>query len=72
MKTKDMTDCHQSWSIMSNRNRNLETSKVPLKIQAQGTCLFTSAVSHQIEYSQRQVRCQRVGGDRVAVKTGAI
>ena len=28
---------------MSNRNRNLQTSKASLKSQAQGTSLFTSA-----------------------------
>src|SRR6218665_3297917 len=30
-----------------NRNRKLQTSKVPLKSQAQGTSLFTSATSNQ-------------------------
>src|SRR6218665_584836 len=30
-----------------NCNRNLQTSKMPLKSQAQGTCLFTSATSNQ-------------------------
>src|SRR6218665_81978 len=30
-----------------NRNRKLQTSKVPLKSQAQGTTLFTSAASNQ-------------------------
>src|SRR6218665_169511 len=29
------------------RNRKLQTSKAPLKSQAQGTSLFTSAASHQ-------------------------
>jgi len=28
-------------------NRNLQTSKVPLKSQAQGTSLFTSAAQNQ-------------------------
>src|SRR6218665_2638593 len=31
----------------SNRNRKLQTSKEPLKSQAQGTSLFTSAASNQ-------------------------
>src|SRR6218665_936420 len=30
-----------------NRNRKLQTSKAPLKSQAQGTSLFTSAASNQ-------------------------
>src|SRR6218665_2511614 len=30
-----------------NLNRNLQTSKAPLKSQAQGTSLFTSAASNQ-------------------------
>jgi len=30
-----------------NRNRKLQTSKAPLKSQAQGTSLFTSAASEQ-------------------------
>src|SRR6218665_2348475 len=30
-----------------NRNRNLQTSKAPLKSQTQGTSLFTSAASNQ-------------------------
>src|SRR6218665_1122312 len=30
-----------------NRNRKLQTSKAPLKIQAQGTTLFTSAASNR-------------------------
>ena len=30
-----------------NRNRKLQTSKAPLKSQAQGTSLFTSATSNQ-------------------------
>ena len=30
-----------------NRNRKLHTSKAPLKSQAQGTSLFTSAASNQ-------------------------
>src|SRR6218665_131757 len=33
--------------INRNRNRKLQTSKAPLKSQAQGTSLFTSAVSNQ-------------------------
>src|SRR6218665_493489 len=32
---------------MPNRNRKLQTSKAPLKSQAQGTSLFTSAASNQ-------------------------
>src|SRR6218665_3384753 len=32
---------------MRNRNRKLQTSKAPLKSQAQGTSLFTSAASNQ-------------------------
>src|SRR6218665_1314059 len=38
-----------------NRNRKLQTSKAPLKIQAQGTSLFTSAASNQRGF-QRIVR----------------
>ena len=30
-----------------NRNRKLQTSKAPLKSQAQGTSLFTSAASNE-------------------------
>src|SRR6218665_3433783 len=33
--------------INRNRNRKLQTSKAPLKSQAQGTSLFTSAASNQ-------------------------
>src|SRR6218665_1294184 len=33
--------------FIHNRNRNLQTSKAPLKSQAQGTSLFTSAASNQ-------------------------
>src|SRR6218665_3865033 len=33
--------------LYSNRNRKLQTSKAPLKSQAQGTSLFTSAASNQ-------------------------
>src|SRR6218665_4080433 len=33
--------------VIVNRNRKLQTSKAPLKSQAQGTSLFTSAASNQ-------------------------
>src|SRR6218665_473735 len=33
--------------VVRNRNRNLQTSKAPLKSQAQGTILFTSVASNQ-------------------------
>ena len=33
--------------IIGNRNRKLQTSKAPLKSEAQGTSLFTSAASNQ-------------------------
>ena len=33
--------------MAKEHNRNLQTSKVPLKSQAQGTSLFTSAASNQ-------------------------
>ena len=38
-------DFNRHYSI--NRNRNLQTSKAPLKSQAKGTSLFTSAASSQ-------------------------
>src|SRR6218665_1084315 len=37
-------DCNRN----RNRNRKLQTSKAPLKSQAQGTSLFTSAASNQV------------------------
>src|SRR6218665_393588 len=38
----------RQWTIVArNRNRKLQTSKAPLKSQAQGTSLFTSAASNQ-------------------------
>src|SRR6218665_2278706 len=47
-----------------NRNRKLQTSKAPLKSQAQGTSLFTSAVSNQrgfpIVRERLRSGCQRV------------
>src|SRR6218665_3431602 len=41
-------------SIIRNRNRyrKLQTSKAPLKSQAQGTSLFTSATSNQRGFSK--------------------
>jgi len=36
-----------TYSRNRNRNRKLQTSKAPLKSQAQGTSLFTSAASNQ-------------------------
>src|SRR6218665_3998832 len=36
--------------ILHNRNRKLQTSKAPLKRQAQGTSLFTSAASNQGDF----------------------
>src|SRR6218665_1229809 len=38
---------HINKDTVHNRNRNLQTSKAPLKSQAQGTSLFTSAASNQ-------------------------
>ena len=35
------------YKVELTRNRNLQTSKAPLKSQAQGTILFTSAASNQ-------------------------
>src|SRR6218665_2294994 len=47
-----------------NRNRNLQTSKAPLKGQAQGTSLFTSAASNQrgfpIVRGRLRSGCQKV------------
>src|SRR6218665_3697542 len=47
-----------------NRNRKLQTSKAPLKSQAQGTSLFTSAASKQrgfpIVRGRLRSGCQRV------------
>src|SRR6218665_491212 len=47
-----------------NRNRKLQTSKAPLKNQAQGTSLFTSAASKQrgfpIVRGRLRSGCQRV------------
>ena len=37
----------QSYVFHRNRNRKLQTSKAPLKSQAQGTSLFTSAALNQ-------------------------
>jgi len=62
-----------------HRNRYVETSKAPHESQAQGTGLFTSAVSNQKD-SQRTVNgrlrsnFQRVreGRVHVAVKTGVM
>src|SRR6218665_4018289 len=52
------------------RNRNLQTSKAPLKSQAQGTSLFTSAASKQrgfpIVRGRLRSGCQMV---RVCVKS---
>src|SRR6218665_2411656 len=54
-----------SFGLSRNGNRKLQTSKAPLKSQAQGTSLFTSAASNQRDF-QRIVRgrlrsgCQRV------------
>src|SRR6218665_3918292 len=48
----------------NNRNRKLQTSKAPLKSQAQGTSLFTSAASKQrgfpIVRGRLRSGCQRV------------
>src|SRR6218665_3169132 len=41
-KTRFVLQC-----VIVNRNRKLQTSKAPLKSQAQGTSLFTSAASNQ-------------------------
>ena len=54
------------WYILTNRNRNrkLQISKAPLKSQAQGISLFTSAASNQRGFPivRRRLRsgCQRV------------
>ena len=42
-RTFTVTVCH-------NRNRNLQTPKAPLKSQAQGTSLFTSAASNRRDF----------------------
>ena len=40
--------CVYRWAcVIVNRNRKLQISKAPLKSQAQGTSLFTSAASNQ-------------------------
>src|SRR6218665_21595 len=39
--------CSLSLKFIDNRNRNLQTSKAPLKSQAQGTSLCTSVASNQ-------------------------
>src|SRR6218665_1084863 len=50
--------------LYRNRNRKLQTSKAPLKSQAQGTSLFTSAASNQrvfpIVRGRLRSGCQRV------------
>ena len=40
------------YNIIYNRNRNLQTSKMPLESQAQGTSLFTSAAIYAEELAQ--------------------
>ena len=42
-----MSTHNRTRNIGRNRNRKLQTSKAPLKSQAQGTSLFTSAASNQ-------------------------
>ena len=42
-----MANAQLNSSRNRNRNRKLQTSKAPLKSQAQGTSLFTSAASNQ-------------------------
>ena len=60
----------------SRRNRNLQTSKAPLKSQAQSTSIFTSDASNQRVFVQRIVRgrlrfgCQRVRVGKLGVKAG--
>src|SRR6218665_83905 len=43
---------YYSFDYFTNRNRNrkLQTSKAPLKSQAQGTSLFTTAASNQMGF----------------------
>jgi len=68
---------------MSERsNRNLQTSRAPLKSQAQGTSLFLSAtsnqrgcpelVSHVLVHGRFISGCQWVRGGRVAAKADVV
>src|SRR6218665_3837582 len=63
-------------------NRNLQPSKAPLKSQAQGTSLFTSAagertrqirgVFQRIVHGKLRSGCQKVRGGRLGVKAGEV
>src|SRR6218665_3466 len=65
------------WNFPNNRNRNrkLQTSKEPLKSQAQGTSLFTSAASKQrgfpIVRGRLRSGCLKVR-ERLGVKAGVV
>src|SRR6218665_3977957 len=54
-----------------NRNRKLQTSKAPLKSQAQGTSLFTSAASNQRcvpKNSPREAQVRLPEGERREIR----
>jgi len=52
---------------LSDRNHNLQTTKVPLKSRAQGSRLFTSAASYQRDCpknSPREAKVRLPEGER--------
>src|SRR6218665_3033429 len=57
-----------SFGLSRNGNRKLQTSKAPLKSQAQGTSLFTSAASNQRGFpknSQWEAQVRLPEGERM-------